>query len=77
MPDKIKDLTHEQIQTLQTDAALRLIGEHTILLNKLSTQIGQAILAKGNADIKLQQLLNQKKTLVEIMRALKTVVQSG
>lgn len=73
----IKNLTHEQIESLQTDAALRLLGEHTVLLNKLSTQIGQAILTKGKADIVLQQKLNQKKTLVEIMRALKVVVSNG
>ena len=73
----IKNLTHEQIETLQTDAALRLLGGHTVILNKLGSQIGQAILAKGKADITLQQLVNQKKTLVEIMRALKVVVSNA
>lgn len=74
---EIKTLSHEQIQSLQADAALRLIGEHTVLLSKLNSQIGKAILAKGKADISLQTLQNDKKTLIELLRALKVVVQGG
>ncbi len=77
MPLKIPTLSHEQIQSLQTDAALRLIGSHTVLLTKLNTEIGQAILAKGKADITLQRLKNDKSTIIENMRALKVMVANA
>ncbi len=70
-----KVLTPEEIQTLQVDAALRLIGEYTALLAKFGCQIGEAIIEKGKANIALDQLKNDKQTLIEMLRGLKVLVE--
>ena len=70
-----KTLTPEEIQTLQVDAALRLIGEYTVLLSRLNKEIGEAICEKGQAEIKLQGLRNDKQTLVEMLRSLKVICE--
>ncbi len=72
---EIKTLTQEEIDTLQVDAALRLIGENTVLLTRLNKQIGEAILAKGNAEVALQQLQNDKRTIIELQRSLKVICE--
>ena len=74
MPE-FKTLTPEEIQTLQVDAALRLIGENTVHLSRLNIQIGQAISELGNAKVKLDQLKNDKSTLIELQRALKVICE--
>lgn len=74
---KIKTLTHEEIQTLQKDAALRLIGEHTKTLSQINHNISQALLAVGKARIDLERHKNDKQTLVEMIRALKTMVDAA
>lgn len=74
---EIKTLTHEEIQTLQVDAALRLIGEYTTQLVSLSNEIGQAIMELGKAKYKLDGLKNDKQTLVEMMRSLKVIVTNS
>ena len=72
---EIKTLTPEEIETLQVDAALRLIGENTVLLTRVNRQIGEAIVARGRADMELQQVKNDKSTLVELLRALKVICE--
>jgi hypothetical protein len=72
---EIETLTPEEIETLQVDAALRLIGENTVLLTRVNRQIGEAIVARGKADMELQQVKNDKSTLVELLRALKVICE--
>jgi uncharacterized protein YhaN len=78
MPEEkivFKTLTPEEIQTLQVDAALRLIGEYTVHLSRLNIQIGQAIMNLGNAKMQLDQLKNDKQTLIEMLRSLKVICE--
>lgn len=77
MQIKIKTLTPEEIQTLQVDQALRLLGENASLLNQLNAEIGQAIQELGQAKVKLDKLRNDKQTIIEINRALKVIAQNG
>ena len=74
---KLKTLTPHEIESLQVDAALRLIGTNSTILCDLNQQIGQAIIEKGKADIKLQQLKNDKQTVIEFNRSLKVIVECG
>jgi len=72
---EFKTLTPEEIETLQVDAALRLIGEYTVILSKMNMQIGQAIGKVGQAKLELDQLKNDKQTLIEMLRGLKVLVE--
>jgi hypothetical protein len=72
---EFKVLTPEEIQTLQVDAALRLIGEYTALLSRMNRQIGEAIIAKGKAEVDLNGLKNDKQTLIEMLRGLKVIAE--
>jgi hypothetical protein len=72
---EFKTLTPIEIETLQVDAALRLIGEYTVILSNLGQEIGQAIIEKGQAEIKLQGLRNDKQTLIEMLRSLKVICE--
>ena len=74
---KIQKLTKEEIETLQVDAVLRLLGGFTNQLIDLNAEISQAIIARGRVDIKLQQLKNDKQSLVEICRNIKVMVSNG
>ena len=70
-----KTLTPDEIQTLQVDAALRLIGEYTVIISRLNREIGEAICEKGQAEVKLQQLRNDKQTIIEMLRSLKVIAE--
>lgn len=72
---EIKTLTPEEIQTLQVDQALRLIGEYTVILSRLNREIGEAIIQLGQAKTKLDQFKNDKSTLVELLRSLKVICE--
>lgn len=74
---EIKTLTSEEIQTLQVDAALRLIGEYSTHLYSINKSIRDAIVQVGHAKIELDSLRNDKQTLIEMIRALKVVVQNS
>lgn len=74
---KITRLTNEEIQTLQVDAALRLIGELTNSLADLNQETGEAIVAKGKAEIVLAGLRNDKQTIIEMLRSLKVIASSA
>jgi len=73
----IPTLTPEEIQTLQVDAALRIIAQNGTLLVQINQEISQAIVAKCKADSHLQQLKNDKTTVVELNRSLKVMVENG
>jgi hypothetical protein len=73
----IPKLTKEEIQTLQVDAALRLMGELTTTLTELNADLGFAISELGNARVKVEKLKADKQTCVEILRALKVIVSNG
>ena len=72
---EFKVLTPEEIQSLEVDAALRLIGEYSALLARYGHKIGEAIIAKGKAEIELNQLKNDKQTLIEMLRGLKVICE--
>lgn len=72
---QIKTLTTQEIETLQVDAALRLIGEYSTQLTVINQKISQAIMALGKAKIKLDCLKNDKDTLIEMVRALKVIIE--
>ena len=74
---KIQKLTKEEVQTLQVDAALRLLGTYTNQLADLNNNIGGAIIERGKADIKLQQYRNDKSTIIEMCRNLKVITQNA
>ncbi len=74
-PLEIKTLTDEEIQTLQVDSALRLVGEYTVLLSRLNKQIGQAIIDLGRAKTNLDTLKNDKGTIIEMLRSLKVICE--
>ena len=74
---KIERLTVDQINTLQVDAALRLLGSYSNQIIDCNQLISQALIAKGKADIALMQLKNDKSCLVELCRNLKVLVNSG
>jgi hypothetical protein len=74
-PLEIKTLTPEEIQTLQVDSALRLVGEYTVLLSRLNKQIGQAIIDVGRAKTNLDTLKNDKGTIIEMLRSLKVICE--
>ena len=71
----IKTLTDEEIQTLQVDASLRLLGEYSKQLVELNTEMIVAMKEVLIAKCKLQELTQTKETLIEMMRAVKTIAQ--
>lgn len=73
----IKILTPEEIQTLQVDAALRLIGEYTTLLPNINNDIGQALIELGQAKLKLDRARNDKETVIEMLRGLKVMAEKA
>ncbi len=79
---EFKVLTPEEIQTLQVDAALRLVGEYTVILSKSNREISDAILNLGqaknavnDATSRLQQARNDKQTIIEMLRSLKVICE--
>jgi len=74
---KIPVLTREEIQTLQADAAMRVMGELTLAITEINQEFGFAISALGNARVKVEKLKADKQTVIELMRALKVLVQNG
>ena len=75
--EEIQFLTPEEIETLQVDAALRLLGKNVKILVELNKEIGLALIEKGQAEVKLQQLKQTKNTLIEMNRCLKTIAQGS
>ena len=74
---EIPKLTIEEIQTLQVDAAMRLIATNSNLLVELNNEMFTALNELGQARIKVEVLKEKKSTIIEQNRALKVVIQNG
>ena len=77
MPYKIPKLTNKEIETLQVDAAIRMIGKLANTLVDINRELRFAISDLGQARVKVEQLRADKSTVIELMRAIKVMVQSG
>ena len=73
----IPRLTKEEIQSLQTDAALRMIGDLTSTIIDINCEMGLAISELGIARVRVERLKADRSTVVELMRALKVIVQGS
>ena len=74
---EIPKLTIQEIAELNVHAAQRKLAEITILLAQLDGEMFESIQVLCNARVKVEQQKNTKNTLIEIARALKSVIQSG
>jgi len=74
---KIPKLTPQQISELDKYAAQKQLAEITVLLAGLDNELFIAVGELGEARIKVERLKNTKNTLVEIARALKSVITNG
>ncbi len=72
---EVTTLTPEQIQTLQADEALRIMGMIDFALAELNKELISANDRYFEAKRHLDNLKNTKSTLVERARVLKTLVQ--
>lgn len=77
MTYSIPKLTKEEIQTLQVEAALRMTGFLTSTLTDINSELGFAISELGNARVRVEKLKADKQTAVELLRALKTIIQTA
>jgi len=75
--DKIQKLTAQEIQELNVHAAQRRALENNNLLIDLEKELFDVTRDLGECRIKEAQLKSYKSTLVEINRAIKSVIQSG
>ena len=73
----IQKLTIEEIQTLQVDAAMRIIATNSNLLIEVNNEMFTALSELGQARIKVEVLKEKKSTIIEQNRALKTVISNG
>jgi len=74
---EIQKLTIEEIQTLQVDAAMRIIAANSNLLVELNSEMFTALNELGTARIKVEVLKEKKSTIIEQNRALKSVIENG
>lgn len=74
---EIQQLTPEEIQTLQVEAAQRILATNSNLLAEINNEIFIALQELGEARIKMEQLKNKKSTVIEQNRALKSVISNG
>lgn len=74
---KINRLTPEEIQELNVHAAQRILAENTNILNDINDELFTATQKLGEARIQVEQLKHAKNTVIEINRALKSVIQGG
>lgn len=77
MKIKIKQLTPEEIRDLDVAAAQRVIAENSLILNQINDGLFTATRKLGEARIEVEQLKNDKSTVIEINRALKSVISGG
>jgi len=75
--EKIQRLSIEEIQTLQVDAAMRIIAANSNLLIEVNGEMFTALNELGQARIKVEVLKEKKSTIIEQNRALKTVISNG
>ena len=74
---EIQKLTIEEIQSLQVDAAMRIIATNSNLLVEVNCEMFTALNELGQARIKVEVLKEKKSTIIEQNRALKVVIQNG
>jgi len=74
---EIQQLTIEEIQSLQVDAAMRIIAINSNLLVEVNNEMFTALNGLGQARIKVEVLKEKKSTIIEQNRALKTVISNG
>ena len=77
MDYKIQRLTAQEIQELSFDRAIRIMEENVNTLGDIETELYNEIGLSGKHRIKVDQLKSIKTTLIEMNRALKSVVQNG
>ena len=75
--EKIQRLSIEEIQTLQVDAAMRIIATNSNLLVEINGEMFTALGELGQARIRVEVLKEKKSTIIEQNRALKTVISNG
>lgn len=73
----IERLTVEEIETLQIDGALRLLGQHSNHLIEINQSIADALQERLIADCKLNKLKSTKSTLIQNMKALECIARSA
>jgi len=74
---EIQTLTIEEIQSLQVDAAMRIIASNSNLLVEINNEMFTALNELGQARIKVEVLKEKKSSVIEQNRALKMVVSNG
>jgi len=77
MSIQIPKLTSQEIAELNVYAAQKQLADITVLLAELDSEMFEAVQVLGNARIKVEQLKNSKNTLIEIARALRSVISHG
>ena len=75
--EQIKTLSTEEINSLQVDSALRLLGSHQQLLVDLTNELSAALQDKIKADCKISDLKQIKFTITHNMRALECMVKNA
>ena len=73
----IASLTSEEIQTLQTEAALRIMGQIDVALCELNKEMYIANAEYYEAKRNLDDMKNTKALLVERARNLKAIVSNS
>lgn len=74
---QIKSLTSDEIQSLQYDAAARLLLEHSNLLIILNDQLQEANRERLQAQIKVDQCKNSMRVIKQNMTAFQTICRSA
>ena len=74
---QIKSLTSDEIQSLQCDAAARLLLEHSNLLITLNDELQVANRERLQAQIKVDQCKNSMRVIKQNMTAFQTICRSA
>jgi hypothetical protein len=70
---RIQHLTTEEINTLQVDACLRILGENNNILNEVNTALIEAMTEELKARTKVMQLKETKRALVQQLKTLSVI----
>ena len=75
--EDIEPLTSEEVLTLQTDSALRKIGQLDGVLVEINRELAEKLNEYGKAKIALDIIKAKKELIVERARNLKNFVKGG
>ena len=75
--EDIEPLTKEEVLTLQTDSALRKIGQLDGVLVEINRELAEKLNEYGKAKIALDIIKAKKELIVERARNLKNFVKGG